>query len=289
MAWAGGDLAAQSLTDRQLVNGILTGPFGDLAPLRGRMTAEYQELTAGEEADELRCGLLASRIALTWTRYPPKKTMSAVARARYERDMPEQFVRWALRAMGHFAGDLPARWKQYKTFVPGTAASLASLIAARARFIEKPADAGAKLSGLRPGLVELLSVEPAAEAQLRAELDKAYAALAPLKKLQADKQAVGELLQGFRAAYNARDEKRFLALWPAGHPATRPLRSRSLARQIEPSHWTIVQWEPVGTVVKGDRATAYVVARYRSRDGKLGPEKLQGYPAQRTQDGWKLR
>jgi len=289
-AWAGRNMATQGRADRQLVAAVLKGPFDDLAPLRALMAAAYRLQTRATRPDQLRCGMLASRIALTWTRRLPKDTpLKMVEIVLYERDMAEQFCLWAARALQHLAGQIPAAVKsRYGGFVPGAAVSMLSLVPRWAVAIDRPGDLGKRLLELRPQLTALAEFASDRKAGLLTEIDEHYKALGPLAKLQADKQQIRKLIAGFRQAYNDRSDKAMAALWPAGHPMTRPSTTQPMAGRIPPTHWTIHTFEPIGTYLKGGAALIRVAARYRSKAGKLGPPVYQKYNAKRTKVGWRL-
>jgi hypothetical protein len=288
--WAGTSIRNQSLSDQQLVNAILGADPAEVATLRDLMIQEYQRLAAPPQADNFPCGRMASRIALAWTKVPMGKDLSAIQFALNRKLTCDEVVGWAERALGHFAGGIEDKyWQRYRSFLPGTVASMMSLIPSRAPMLDEPGKLRDRLRQLRPQLEGLSAADEAGQAQFKQQLEKLYAALEPLDKLQADKQAVGKLLLAFRDAYNQRDDKAFEALWPKGHPATKFLQNRPLASKIEPSHWTIVRWEPVYTVAMGDFGAAYVISQYRSRDGTVHEAKLQRFPFKRhKQEGWKL-
>jgi hypothetical protein len=67
------------------------------------------------------------------------------------------------------------------------------------------------------------------------------------------------------------------------------LQTRAFEETIDPDFWTITRWQCAYIVVQKDQAEAYVVSRFRSRDGKDQPVKLQGFPARKdAKEGWKL-
>jgi len=290
LTWAGNSLQNQSLSDQQLVAAMLAGDPQDVAALRELMTAEYNAQAARPTPDDFHCGRLASRLAVAWTRVPQDKKLPAVQLAVNRKRMCDEVVRWAVRALEHFAGQIPDHhWKRYKVFLPGTAASMLSLIPSRAAWTDDPATVRARLIGLRGRLQELLLADEGGQRNFKDQFNAFYAAIDPLGRRQADKQAVCRLLASFRTAYNRRDDKAFTALWPDGHKATRSLKNRSLASRIPPPLWKIVRWDVLYVVFKGDRASAYVVSEYRAKDGTVQEAKLQGFPAKKdAKAGWKL-
>jgi len=289
-AWGGRDLTSQLQADQQLVSSILASDPAEVATLRDLMAREYERLAAASPRDEFHCGRLASRLAVAWTKVPLGKDLSAIQFATNRKRTCEEVCRWAERCLGHFAAGVDETYrKRYKILLPGTVASMMSLIPSRLAMMDEPGRLRERLLRLRPRLEEILSGGQEGNFRFQEQSEKLYKALAPLAKVQGDKQAVRKLLLGFRDAYNRRDDKAFAALWPKGHPATRFLQNRPLSHKIEPSHWTIVRWDPVYSLVQGDVAIAYVVSQYRTRDGQVHPVKLQRFPFKRhKQEGWRL-
>jgi len=289
LAWTGGNVERQLYTDRRLVSGILRGTASEVADLRGRMIREYDRLAGLAAVDEYRCGRLASLVAVAWTRVPTGKSVGPVQAARNTQLMCGEICRWAERAIRHFAAGIDEkRWKQHRAFLPGAVAGMMSLIPSRAVWIDHPGRLRDRLQRLRPRLEKALAAA-GDDPRHGPEIEKFYKAIEPYGRLEADKQAVRKLLVAFRTAYNARDDKRFIALWPAGHKATRSLAKQSLASRIPPDLWKIAVWEPLSIVVRGDAAGAYVVSQYRGKAGKLHPVRLQRFPAKRDKkEGWKL-
>ena len=290
-AWAGNNIRSQSMADQQLVTGILQAKPADAAGLREQMVKEYQRLADLPERDEFRCALLASRIALTWTRVDESKELSAAELAINKKNMCEGVTEWGMRSLVHFGGEIAEKHRtRFKAFVSGTAVSMLSLIQSRMPWSSRLGAARQKLLDLRPHLEKLAEIDPLTEGQVKQQLADFYRTLEPLGKLAADKQAIRALLVGFEKAYNARDDKAFIALWPdADHPRVRSLKTRSLARKIPETHWKIVRWEPAYIIVKADKANAYVVSQYQTEDGMNHPLTLQPFPAKKTKDvTWKL-
>lgn len=290
LAWAGGNVQRQLLTDRRLVGGILGGAPAEVAVLRGRMIGEYERLSKLPAVDDYRSGRLASQVALAWTRLPTGKALPPVRSARNTRRTCTESCRWAERAIAHFAAGIQdARWKAHEAFLPGAVAGMMSLIPSRALWIDRPGQMRDRLQSLRPRLEKLLTAAGDNQQQHSQQIETFYRAIEPYGRLEADKQAVGKLLAGFRTAYNQRDDKTFVALWPAGHQATRSLKNRTLASRIPPQLWKIDHWECVYVGVEKGMALAYVVSQYRSKGGKLHPPRLQRFPAKRHKKvGWKL-
>jgi hypothetical protein len=290
ITWAGNSIDSQSKSDQQLVDAILKADPADIAVLREQMAPEYQRLAAAAKPDAFQCGRLASRIAVAWTRVPAGKDLSAVQAALNRRQSAEEVCHWGLQALQHLAGDIPDRYyTRYKSFVPGLAASMLSLIAGAATVIDKPGDLLDELVKIRPNIEKLAKADSDRQAQQEQLFQKLFAAIELFSKLQADKAAVLKLMTDFRQAYNGRDGKAFAALWPEGHPMTASLKAKPFAEKIDPSVWTIVRWDPVYVVVQGDLAMAFVVSQYRTKDSQEAPVKLQSFPAKRHANlGWKL-
>ena len=289
LAWAGGNLERQLLTDRRLVSGLLRGDASEVGALRDLMIREYDRLTGLAAVEDYRCGRLASLVAVAWTAVPTGKSLGPVQAARNTQLMCGEVCRWAERAITHFAAGIDEkRWKQHQAFLPGAVAGMMSLIPSRAVWIDQPGRLRDGLQRLRPSLEKVLAA--GGDGQQHGDLiEKFYKTIEPYGRLEADKQAVRKLLMAFRTAYNDRDDKTFIALWPAGHKATGSLKKRSLASKIPPDLWKIALWEPLYIVARGDLAGAYVVSQYRSKAGKLHPARLQRFPAKRgKKEGWKL-
>ncbi|MCD6304638.1 MAG: hypothetical protein J7M21_06720 [Planctomycetes bacterium] len=289
-AWnAGGSLADQSRADAQLVTAILKGDYDQVVLLRRLMMAEYDRLARMPRPDDFQCGRMASRVALAWTRAPAGR-ISAVRFALGRKESCEEVCRWGLRALRHLAGDVQQKyWQRYKVFLPGTAASMLSLMASRGAVIDRPGDLRDELLKLRERLLKLTAADEKRQAKVQQEMEKLYRAMEGFGRLQADKQAVLKLLADFKTAYNERNEELFASLWPAGHPARRFLDTRRLAETIETSYWTIARWQVAYVIVRGDAAKAYVVAQYSTKGGLVHPAKLQAFPAKREEAGkWKL-
>ena len=288
--WAGNSIQSQSGADQQLVNVILKAAPADAAALREQMAAEYERQAGLPQRDEFHCACLASRIALTWTRVDDRKELPPAQSAINQKDACEGLTLWGVRSLEHFAGQIDQKHKvRYKAFIPGTAVSMMSLLKSRVAWTADPGAPRDRLIQVRPKLEDLAGIDPASEDQSRQQLLDFYKAIAPLDVLGRDKQAIQALLLTFRTAYNARDDKTFAALWPEGHPAVKSLKTRSLARKIEETHWKIVRWEPVWIQVKGPLAKALVVSQYQTKDGMNHPVTLQAFPAKKTKEGvWKL-
>ena len=290
LAWAGRNTERQLLTDRRLVSGILQGQSGEVAALRDLIVAEYDRLAKLPTVDDYWCGRMASHIALAWTRVPTGKGLGPVKAARNTRLMCTEVCRWAERAITHLAADADkTRWRQHQAFLPGAIASMMSLIPSRAVWTDRPGRMRDNLQRLRPRLEELLTAAGNDAQRHREQIEKFHKTIEPYGRLEVDKQAVRKVVMAFQTAYNSRADKSFALLWPTGHPATRFLRSRSLASKIPPDLWRINHWEPVYIIVRGNLAGAYVISQYRSKAGKLHPMKLQRFPAKRDKKaGWKL-
>jgi len=284
---------AFSLGAYQLVSAILNDRYLDVLALRELMLAEYKRLAGMKRRDDFHCGRMASRIATAWTRLPPragKVTPTQMAAwAAKAKEASGETVRWAVRALEHFAGRISAAHrKRYQGFIPGTAESMMSLIASRGRFLDQPDAVGRKVLKLRPKLLALAGADPDNAARRKRRLAELYQAVASLRELQRDKQALRQLMERFGKAYNERDEKAMLAICAPGHVATQPLASKSLEAMIPPARWKIERWEPVRISVWGDRATVEMVATYRSRDGKVGPLQYESFRARRVGGVWRL-
>lgn len=288
VTWAGTDVAKQLDADRQVVNVLLQGELADVAALREAMIAEYRRLAAEAEADDFPCGRLAARIAVAWMRLPVK--LPPVEMAPAKKAMCEQVVEWATVSLEHLTGTIPDdRLQQYKIFILSTVTSMASVLPSRAVLIDAPGDVARRLAKIQPRLAVLAALDADREAKLKAQFDALHKAAEPFGRLQADKQAVRSLLETFQTAYNARDDKTFVALWPQGHPATASLKTKTLQQRIPPQQWKIDRWQLTYTIVQGDLAQTYIRAQYRSKDGKLGPIVLQPYLAKRDPNlGWRL-
>ncbi len=289
-SWAGGNLRQRSRADQQLVQAVLDADPNDVAPLRDVMRREYRKLADPPRADDFHLGRVASRLAVAWTRVPAGEQLSAVQLARHKKQSCEKTVHWAVVALEHFAGNIDDRYvTMYKSFLPGTAVSMLSLIPSRIRWCSRPGDVAGRLRAVRSPLRALADADPAAAALTRRKIDAHYQKLAGMDELQAAKQAVRKLLAGFRAAYNARDGKAFAACWPEGHPATASLARQTLADRIEATHWKITRFEPIYVMARDGKAVALVISRYAAKDGTPGPQRLQQFPARRTKAGaWKL-
>jgi hypothetical protein len=287
IAWSGTDIRRQSRADQRLIDAILKDDVRDVTDLRKLMVRAYEHQVALRPRDDFACGRLAARIAVAWTRVPPADT--APAKALRRKEMCERVVHWAARSLEHLAGRIATpEWRRYRAFIPGTAASMLSLVVGRAGLIDEPGAVARRLEKIRSRVMALTDADQTRQKEIEAKFVRYYAAMAPFAQLQRDKEAIGKLLAAFQAAYNGRDDRAFVGLFPPGHPATRPLDRQGLARTVEPSHWKIAHWRPVYVSVRGDQATAYVIARYRAKDGEVHPFVLQPFPARRTAKGWKL-
>jgi hypothetical protein len=288
--WAGRDIASQSKADEQLVDGILKADPAEVATLRDEMAAEYERMAAGKKPDDFQLGRLAARLVVAWTRSPTGKEVSSPQMAINRALGCGEICRWGTIALKHLGGKVSRdTLDKYRGFVPGTAASVMSLMIRSLPTIDKPGDVRDELLPLREPLRTLAAAADARQAETEKIIDQFYESLGPLDVYQADKDAIRKVIEVFPAAYNARDTKAFSALWPAGHKAVAVLATLSLEATIDPDFWTITRWQCAYIVVQKDQAEAYVVSRYRSRDGKDQPVKLQGFPARKdAKEGWKL-
>jgi len=288
--WAGRDIASQAKADQQLVAAILKADPAEVATLRDEMAGEYARLAAVKKPDDFQLARLAARLVVAWTRSPRGKGVSSPQKAVNRELGCREICRWGTIALTHLGGGIsPATLKKYRGFVPGTAASVISLMTMAIPTINNPGKLREQLLPLREPLRALAAASTARQADVEKAVDRFYQLLAPLDVVQQDKDAIRKVVEAFPAAYNSRDVKAFTALWPAGHPAVAPLKNHSLAETIEPDFWTIICWRCVYIVVEKDRASAYIVSQYRSKDGKDQPVRLQGFPARKNPKyGWKL-
>jgi len=290
-AWEAGNFRSQTAADQHLVAALLRAKPADAALLRSLMVREHGRLAATPERDEVRCGLLASRIALSWTRVDESKELTAAELALNKKAMCEGVTDWGLRALTHLAGELSEKHRaRLKGFLSGTAVSMMSVMQSRLPWSGRLGEARRALLNLRPGLEKLAAVDPVSEGQVKQQMAEFYRALEPLAGLAADKQAIRALVAGFQKAWNTRDGKLFVSLWPdPDHPRVRSLKTQTLAARTPETHWKIVRWEPVYIIVKADTANAFVVSQYQTKDGMNHPVTLQPFPAKKTKDGtWKL-
>ena len=288
--WAGRDIASQSKADEQLVDGILKAAPAEVATLRDEMAAEYERMAAGKKPDDFQLGRLAARLVVAWTRSPTGKEVSSPQMAINRALGCGEICRWGTIALKHLGGNVSRdTLDRYRGFVPGTAASVMSLMIRSLPTIDKPGDVRDELLPLREPLRALAAAADTRQAETEKLIDQFYESLGPQDVYQADKDAIRKVIEAFPAAYNARDTKAFSALWPAGHKAVSALATRSLEATIEADFWTITRWQCAYIVVQKDQAEAYVVSQYRSKDGKDQPVKLQGFPARKdAKEGWKL-
>jgi hypothetical protein len=288
--WAGRDIASQSNADAALVEAILKADPAEVASLRDEMAAEYDRMAAGNKPDDFQLGRLAARLVVAWTRSPTGKEVSSAQMAVNRALGCQEICRWGTIALRRLGGNVTRdTLDKYRGFVPGTAASVMSLMIRALPVIDKPGDARDELLPLREPLRALAAVADTRRAETEKIIDQFYEVLGPLDVYQADKDAIRKVVEAFPDAYNARDEKAFAALWPAGHRAVAILHTRPFAATIEPDFWTITQWQCVYIIVQKDQAEAFVISRYRSKDGKDQPVKLQGFPARKDpKEGWKL-
>lgn len=288
--WAGRDIGSQSRADQQLIDAILKSDPAEVATLRDEMVAEYDRLAAVKKPDDFQLGRLAARLVVAWTRSPTGKGVSSPQKAVNRKLGCREICRWGTITLKHLGGGIPKQTlEKYRGFVPGTAASVMSLMGKALPAIDNPGDVREQLLPLREPLRALAAASDARQAEVEKVVDQFYQVLAPLDVLQQDKDAIRKVVEAFPAAYNSRDVKAFAALWPAGHRAVAPLKARSLAETIEPDFWTIIRWQCVYIVVEKDQASAFIVSQYRSKDGKDQPVRLQGFPARKDpKAGWKL-
>jgi hypothetical protein len=288
--WAGRDIASQSKADAALVDAILKADPAEVATLRDDMAAEYDRMAAGKKPDDFQLGRLAARLVVAWTRSPTGKEVSSPQMAVNRERGCREICCWGTIALKRLGGKVtPDTLNKYRGFVPGSAASVMSLMIKALPAIDKPGDVRDELLPLREPLRALAAAADTRKAETEKLIDQFYDALAPLDVCQADKDAIRKIIKAFPAAYNARDTKAFAALWPEGHQAVALLQTRSLEETIEPDFWTIARWQCVYIVVQKDQAEAYVISRYRSKEGKDQPVKLQGFPARKDpKEGWKL-
>jgi hypothetical protein len=289
-AWAGRDIASQSKADEQLVDGIGKADPAEVATLRDEMAAEYDRMAAGKKPDDFQLGRLAARLVVAWTRSPTGKEVSSPQMAINRALGCREICRWGTIALKHLGGKVSRdTLDKYRGFVPGTAASVMSLMIRSLPTIDNPGSVRDELLPLREPLRALAAAADTRQAETEKLIDQFYESLGPLDVYQADKDAIRKVIEAFPAAYNARDTKAFSALWPAGHKAVALLQSRSLEATIEPDFWTITRWQCAYIVIQKDQAEAYVISQYRSKDGKDQPVRLQGFPARKdAKEGWKL-
>ncbi len=288
--WAGGNIASQSRADQQLVDAILKADPAEVATLRDEMTAEYERLGAVEKPDDFQQARVAARLVLAWTRSPTGKDISSPQKAVNRELACREMCRWGTAALKHLGGDVSAQTlAKYRGFVPGTAASVISLMTKALPTINNPGEVRERLLPLREPIRALAAASDARQAEVEQAVDAFYELLAPLDVLQRDKDAVRKAIEAFPVAYNSRDSKAFAALWPAGHRSVALLKDHPLEKTITPDSWKIIHWRCVYIVVRKDRAYAYVVSQYRTKADKNQPVKLQGFLARKAPKvGWKL-
>jgi len=295
--WAGRDIASQSRADQQFVGAILKADPAEVATLRDEMAAEYNRLAGIRKPDDFQLGRLAARLVQAWRRVPMGKQLDPAQRAINMAMCARETCRWGKIALEHLGGEIPGQTlEKYRGFVPGTAASVVSLMMPLLGVIDKPGDLREAMLALRGSLQALLPYSGDRQAETGRIIDNFYQALAPMELCQADKDAVRKLIDTYRTAYNARDTKAFTALWPEGHPSVAILRAATLDQTIPADCWAIIRWDCAYIVVNIDKvdmrkyqAEAFVVMQYRGKDGKAGPVRLQGYHAHKeSRAGWKL-
>jgi hypothetical protein len=288
--WAGQDIVSQSKADQQLVDAILKADPAEVATLRDEMAAEYDRLAAGKKPDDFQLGRLTARLVVAWTRSPAGKDVSSPQMAVNRAMSCREICRWGAIALKHLGGNVSRdTLGKYRGFVPGSAASVMSLMIKALPAIDTPGSVRDELLPLRDPLKALAAAADTRQAETEKIIDQFYETLAPLDVCQADKDAVRKVIDAFPAAYNARDAKAFAALWPAGHKAVAVLQTHAFEETIAPDIWTIAQWQCAYIIVQKDQAQAYVISRYRSKDGRDQPVKLQGLPARKhPNEGWKL-
>jgi len=288
--WAGRDIGSQSRADQQLVDAILKANPAEVATLRDEMAAEYSRLAAVKKPDNFQQARLAARLVLAWTRSPTGKGISSPQKAINRELGCRQICRWGTIALKHLGGKVSAQTlAKYRGFVPGTAASVISLMTMAIPAVNNPDEIREQLLPLREPLRALAAASDARQAEVEKTIDKFYELLAPLDVIQRDKDAIRKVIEAFPVAYNSRDTKAFAALWPTGHRSVAPLKTHSLAQTVEPGFWTITHWQCAYIVVKKDQASVYIVSQYRTKDGKDQPVRLQGFPARKDpRQGWKL-
>lgn len=290
-AWAGPDIAMQSKADAALVDAIFKSDPAEVATLRDEMAAEYRRLASAIKPDEFMQGRLAARLVVAWTRCPSGDEVSSAQKAVSQAVCFREMARWGTRALRHLGSGLPGEvMDKYRSFVPGTAVSVISLMLRALPFIENPAEVQKQLVEVRDALVKLTLFSEAKAAETRKTIDDFYDALSGSAAQQKAKAAVAALIGRFREAYNDRDAEKFASLWPSGHAKAAKIKDAELADAIPADLWKITHWQCVYIVIQDDRAAAYVVTRYRSKDGHEGAFKLQGFPAAlHDKDGWRLK
>ncbi len=288
--WAGRDITSQSNADAALVDAILKSAPAEVATLRDEMAAEYDRMAAGKKPDDFQLGRLAARLVVAWTRSPTGKEISSAQMAINRALGCTEICRWGTIALKHLGGKIaPDTLDKYRGFVPGTAASVISLMIKALPAIDKPGDVRDELLPLRDGLRALAASAGTRQAETEKLIDQFYEALAPQDVCQADKDAIRKIIAAFPPAYNARDTKAFTSLWPAGHKAVAALQTSPFEETLDPGFWTITRWQCVYIIVQNGQAEAYIISQYRSKDGKDQPVKLQGFPLRKDpKEGWKL-
>ena len=288
--WAGRDIVSQSKADAALVEAILKAAPAEVATLRDEMAAEYERMAAGKKPDDFQLGRLAARLVVAWTRSPTGKEVSSAQMAVNRAVGCQEICRWGALALKHLGGKIaPDTLEKYRGFVPGTATSVMSLMIKALPAIDKPGDVRDELLPLRDPLRALAAVADARKAETEKLIDEFYDALAPQDACQADKDAIRKIIEAFSVAYNARDTKAFTALWPAGHKAVAALQTGAFEDTLDPGFWTITRWQCVYIIVQQNQGEAFIISRYRSKDGKDQPVKLQGFPLRKDpKEGWKL-
>jgi len=289
-AWAGNDMVAQSNSDNALVDTILKAKPEEVATLRDEMEAEYKRLASLAKPDDFQLGRLAARIVVAWTRYPTGQDVSSPQLGVYRALSCRQIAHWGAIALKHLGGDIPKQTlSKYGSFIPGTAASVMSLMQRALPIIDSPAEVRKQVGPVADKLRGLSEYSDAKTAHPLKTMDLFFDALTLAADQQADKDAVAKLVAAFPKAYNARDTKAFAALWPAGHAKVANIRDQQLADVIPADLWTITHWQCAYIVVQKDLAEAYVVTQYTAKEGTAGGFNLQGFPARKDpKEGWKL-
>jgi len=289
-AWASSDIVNQSNSDAALVDAILRADPAEVAMLRDEMAGEYKRLASSPKPDEFQQGRLAARLVVAWRRVPNGKEASSAQKALNQAVCCRQMARWSTAALKHLASGLGDEVTgKYRSFVPGTAASVMSLLRNALPFLDNPADLRDELVGLRDALGKLAVHSQAKAAETRKAYKDFYDDLAAHAAQQPAKTAVGDVIRRFPKAYNARDTKAFASLWPAGHSGVANLKDAELADVIPADLWKITHWRCAYVLVRKNRAAAYVVTQYQTKDGKNGEFKLQLFPAAKDEnEGWKL-
>jgi len=303
--WRAGEWAKLEAAESELYNRSLADAGRwQIRSLAAEMARTYHADRRGDPDDYRSCRL-AYLIFVTMARslprrerLPPRRPTGAAMKAflaewRADRADRAEAGLWAFRVVETACGNIadPERKadafrRAYAVMTPATFFCMP--------FVSDPRPLAARFEKIRPKLAEFADGDPGASGRRRRQLKGMADGLSLLVRRAADKRAVLAALEGYRKAYNRKDDAAFARVCSALDVADDPTRTRPAVRKplesvIPAARWSILLIEPYAAHVDGDDARIELFIRYADRSGKAGPIRQDTFHADKAAGRWRLR